>query len=99
MQSERRPYIEWLLGKCKNPKTQLDELFTSEAIDLLAERLITPLQIEHYLNLSVEEGYRLGKKPVTPEIINSLTVYWPKGSTIWSRGLSGTDMMPRHWQP
>ncbi len=72
LQSERRPYIEWLLGKCKKPKTQLDELFTSEAIDLLSERLITPLQIEHYLNLSVEEGYRLGQKPVTPEIINSV---------------------------
>ena len=74
LQGEQRSYIEWLLGKCKKPKTQLDELFTPEAIDLLAERLTTPLQIEHYPNLCVEEAYRVGQKPVTPEIINSVLV-------------------------
>ncbi len=74
LQGEQRSYIEWLLGKCKKSKIQLDELFSPEAIDLLAERLSTPLQIEQYLNLALEEAYRVGQKPVTPEIINSILV-------------------------
>jgi hypothetical protein len=27
------------------------------------------LQIEHYLTLALEQAYRFGEKPVTPEII------------------------------
>jgi hypothetical protein len=35
----------------------------------LAERLSTPLQIEHYLTRILEQAYRLGEKPVTPAIV------------------------------
>ena len=35
----------------------------AEAIDLLAERLRTVLQIEMHLTLSFERAYRLGTKP------------------------------------
>ncbi len=37
----------------------------------LSQRLTTPLQIEQYLTLAFEEAYRVGQKPVTPEIIET----------------------------
>ena len=43
-----------------------------EAIDLIAERLRTPLQIEMHLTLAFEQGFRLGAKPVTAEIVEQV---------------------------
>jgi hypothetical protein len=40
-----------------------------EALELIAERLMTPLQIEHYLTRALEQAYRVGGKPVTPAIV------------------------------
>ncbi len=42
------------------------------AIDLLATRLKTPLQIEQHLKLALEEAYRVGEKPVTAAIVESI---------------------------
>ncbi len=42
----------------------------TDAIDLLAERLTTPLQIAHYLTLAFEEAFHIGQKPVTAEFVN-----------------------------
>ncbi len=39
---------------------------------MLADRLTTPLQIEHYLSLAFEEAYQLGQKPVTHEILETV---------------------------
>jgi hypothetical protein len=47
-------------------------LFEEEAIDLLAERLATPLQIEQHLTLALEEAFQIGGKPVTPEVVESV---------------------------
>jgi len=41
-------------------------------MDTLAALLATPLQVEPYLTLALEAGYRAGHKPVTPEIIPSV---------------------------
>ncbi len=45
------------------------EMMTDDALELLAERLSTPLQIEHYLTLALEHAYRFGETCVTPEIV------------------------------
>jgi hypothetical protein len=42
---------------------------TNDALELLAERLSTPLQIERYLTLALEHAYRFGEPCVTPEIV------------------------------
>jgi hypothetical protein len=42
------------------------------AIDLLAARLRTPLQIERHLTMAFEEAYRLGLRPVPSEIADSV---------------------------
>jgi hypothetical protein len=44
---------------------------TPDALDLLAERLITPLQIQHYLTRVLEQAYRFGEKPVTPALVHA----------------------------
>jgi hypothetical protein len=34
--------------------------------------LTTPLQIEYYLTRALEEGYKVGQKPITPDLIESV---------------------------
>src|SRR5215471_4641071 len=68
IQGQQRRYITWLLEQCAPAVDPLEILF-SDALELLATRLNTPLQIEHYLTRILEQAYRLGEKPVTPAIV------------------------------
>lgn len=65
-------YINWVLSKATKNKLQPTDLLTEDAISFLGNRLSTPLQIEQYLTLAFEQAYRLGVKPVTTEIIESV---------------------------
>jgi hypothetical protein len=49
-----------------------EAILTPAAMDLLADALATPLQMDQYLTLALEAGYRAGQKPVTPEVIASV---------------------------
>jgi type II secretory pathway predicted ATPase ExeA len=73
IKGEQRAYITWLLEQCSEAQA-LDELITDSAMDLLVERLSTPLQIAYYLTRAFEEGYRVGQKPITPEVIDTALV-------------------------
>jgi len=44
----------------------------ADAIDLMAERLRTPLQIEMHLTLAFEHAFRLGAKPVSIEVVEDI---------------------------
>ena len=44
-----------------------------DALDYLAERLATPLQIHRYLEFALQEVLSVGQKPVTREIIDSFS--------------------------
>ena len=68
----KREYIEWLLAKSFKAETSVETVFSVDAVDLLAERLATPLQIEHYLTLAVEEAFTIGANQVTAEIVESV---------------------------
>jgi type II secretory pathway predicted ATPase ExeA len=68
IQGQQRRYITWLLEQCA-PAVDPLEILPADALDLLATRLSTPLQIEHYLTRILEQAYRLGEKPVTPAIV------------------------------
>jgi hypothetical protein len=68
----QREYIEWLVSKCTTESTQIGDILEAEAIDLLAMRLRTPLQIEQHLTLAFEAAYQLGEKPVTTAIVESV---------------------------
>ena len=52
--------------------TPCEEILEVEAIELLATRLRTPLQIEQHLTLALEAAYRVATKPVTEVIVESI---------------------------
>jgi len=70
--ASKRDYIEWLIETCTQKGTEIDSILTVDALDLLAEKLVTPLQIEHYLTLALEEAYLVGVKPVNTEIVEAV---------------------------
>jgi type II secretory pathway predicted ATPase ExeA len=64
--------IEWLLTNCGKEKSKPYETLTKEAIELLSERLITPLQMSYYLTRALEKGYLVGEKPVSMSTVQSV---------------------------
>ena len=68
----QREYINWLLATCSGGKMQANEMLTEGAIDLLASRLRTPLQVQLHLSLALEAGYRTGELPVTAGVVESV---------------------------
>ena len=68
IQGQQRRYITWLLEQSA-PTVDAGEILTADALELLANRLSTPLQIEHYLTRILEQAYRVGEKPVTPAMV------------------------------
>ena len=68
IKGHQRRYITWVLEQCAGAVAPR-EILTPEALELLAERLLTPLQIEHYLTRVLEQAYRLGETPVTPVMV------------------------------
>ncbi len=69
---QQRPYIAWLLKACVATDRDPAEIFEDAAVDLLARRLATPLQIEQYLTRALEEGFRVGERPITPQLIETI---------------------------
>lgn len=70
IQGQQREYLTWLLEVCVEPGHEA--VLTPAALERLAAALATPLQREQYLTLALEEAYRAGQKPVTPDIIDSV---------------------------
>jgi type II secretory pathway predicted ATPase ExeA len=70
IQGHQRRFITWLLEQCA-PEVDPSDILAPDALDLLAERLVTPLQIQHYLSRMLEQAYRFGEKPVTTTIVNT----------------------------
>ncbi len=68
----QREYIHWLLSACTNGQTPPESIMTTEAIDLLASRLSTPLQIEWHLTQALETGYQTAETPISAALIESL---------------------------
>ena len=68
----RREYIEWLLSECSHKDTDPCQILDSDAIDLLAERLITPLQINQHLVLALEAGLSADENPVSAGMVQSI---------------------------
>lgn len=54
-----------LLGACAANPPAAESILTDDAIDLLATRLRTPLQIQQHLTFALEAGYQVGVTPIT----------------------------------
>ena len=68
----QREYIEWVLGTCAGDRAKVDGILDPAAVDLLASRLRTPLQIEQHLTLALETGYQASERPVGEAIVDSV---------------------------
>jgi type II secretory pathway predicted ATPase ExeA len=68
----KREYIEWLLKVCSKAGVKCHSILAEDAIELLAERLHTPLEIESNLKRVLEAAYQIGEKPVTTRVIDSV---------------------------
>lgn len=68
---DARAYLDWLSDQCTDDETLLGEIIEPAALDLMAERLTTPLQFAEYLNRAFEAGSRTGQKPITPDIVSA----------------------------
>ena len=68
----QREYIQWLLACCTQGRAEAESILTEDAIDLLASKLRTPLQVQRYLTLALEAAYQAGEKPVSPEVVGSV---------------------------
>ncbi len=68
----QREYIHWLLETCTEGKVEPESILTEDAIDLLATKLRTPLQIQLHLSLALEAGYLTGEKPVSADLVLSV---------------------------
>lgn len=69
---QQRSYIEWLLERCTDKGGSATDVFEDGAIELLAGRLTTPLQIEQYLTRALEEGFRIGEQPITAQLVQAI---------------------------
>jgi len=67
-----REYIYWLFGQCTKSETAAHTLFEEEAVDLLAERLATPLQICQHLSLALDAAFHIGGGPVSRQVIDDV---------------------------
>jgi type II secretory pathway predicted ATPase ExeA len=70
IRGQQLPYIQWLLQECSGQSPE--SLVHEDAVALLAEKLITPLQIKHYLRLAFEEAHQVGLKPVMPDVVDAV---------------------------
>lgn len=68
----QREYIHWLLNTCTDGKVEQEGMLTTEAIDLLASKLRTPLQVQQHLTLALEAGYVTGEQPISAELVDSV---------------------------
>ncbi len=65
-------YIEWLLTRATHEKVKPTDILEAETISYLAKRLSTPLQIEQYLTLAMNEAYEVGEKPITAGFMETI---------------------------
>lgn len=65
-------YIDWILKQCLNKKTKSIEVFTKDALNLMAEKFTTPLQINHYAWKAFVKAFQIGQKPVDADTLNQV---------------------------
>src|SRR5712691_3571388 len=68
----QREYLQWLLHVCTAGKVAPEMLLTPDAIDLLASKLRTPLQMQRHLTLALEVGYQTGEQPISAGMVDTV---------------------------
>lgn len=68
----QREYIQWLLATCSEQQNGDAPILTDEAVELLATKLRTPLQVQQHITLALEAGFLTGERPITAELVDSV---------------------------
>lgn len=68
----QREYLEWLMNACTSDDTDISDVLEPAALELIAARLKTPLQIEQHLTLAFEAAFQAGEKPVSATVVESV---------------------------
>lgn len=68
----QREYIRWLISACSENKLEAESVLTVDALDLLASKLRTPLQVQQHLTLALEAGYLTGEPQISTAIIETV---------------------------
>lgn len=68
----QQAYIEWLMNACISEAKEVADVLETAALELIAARLKTPLQIEQHLTLAFEAAYQAGEKPVSATVVESV---------------------------
>ena len=72
MAGHQAGYIAWLLGRCLREGADPAGVIEPDAVELLAARLRTPLQVERYLAMAFEETHRIGEGTVTAAVVEAV---------------------------
>lgn len=72
IRGSEKQYIGWLIGQCLRKDTDPSEVFTETAIDYMAEKFSTPLQINHYAWKSLVKAHQIGQKPVDLDTLQTI---------------------------
>jgi type II secretory pathway predicted ATPase ExeA len=67
--AHKAQYGAWILKQCCDKAIKQTDIITQEAMELLVNSLVTPLQINHYLEQAMEQAYLTSTKPITNEVI------------------------------
>ena len=72
MAGQQADYIAWLLERCRAENAEPATIIEPAAVDLLAARLRTPLQIEQYLTRVFEKTFEAGERVVTATLAETV---------------------------
>ena len=72
MAGHQADYIAWLLERCRAENAEPATIVEPAAVDLLAARLRTPLQIEPYLTRVFEKTFEASEKVVTATLAETV---------------------------
>lgn len=72
IRGSEKQYIGWLIGQCLRKDTDPSDVFTEAAIDYMAEKFSTPLQINHYAWKSLVKAHQIGQKPVDLDTLQTI---------------------------
>ena len=60
------------MTRASQEKIKPTDILEPDTISYLAKRLSTPLQIEQYLTLAMNEAYEVGEKPITADFMETI---------------------------
>jgi hypothetical protein len=72
MAGHQADYIAWLLERRRAEGAEPETIIAPAAVDLLAARLRTPLQIKQYLTRAFEKTFEVGGKVVTATLAETV---------------------------